>query len=230
MDTKKQKKLLPEMNCLLCNKKLTEEQVKDVLRGKMKGYCSRECSAKAQEKKLTKNCIVCNSEFTGGYKYTYNKKVCSTKCAGVLTSKRMIKKNPMHNPDTRKKVSYSLKMISHKPIIQGGNGRGATLHQLNLYNELIKFDNSFEMELIEKTGKLMDKFNAPTHYKIDIASRIHKIAIEVDGPGHQSKKVQECDKRKEELLSLKGWRVLRLLNSQIDKELKNCVQMVLSMI
>lgn len=131
----------------------------------------------------------------------------------------------------RKKASDRQKEIKHKPIIQGGNGRGATVHQLKLYNELVKTDDSFEMEVIEKTGKeLAKKFKSPYHYKLDIASRIHKICIEVDGASHNTLKVKECDKRKDSLLSLKGWRVLRLSNSQIEKELKSCVQMVLSMI
>lgn len=230
MGIKKQKKLLQTMNCLSCNKELTETQVKDVIRGKMKGYCSRKCSSKAKEKKVSKKCIVCGSFFTGTPWSIKQKITCSLKCAGALSSIRMKKKNPMSNEETRKKVSLKLKEINHKPKILGGNGRGATVHQLKLYNEIVKYNESFEMELIEKTKELRKVFNSPTHYKIDIGSRIHKIAIEVDGISHKSLKVKECDKRKTELLSLKGWRVLRLSNSQIEKELNKCVQMVLSMI
>lgn len=130
---------------------------------------------------------------------------------------------------TRAKVSQTLKEMKHKPLIQGGNGKPATLQQLTLYNELTKNDNSFEMELIEKTSPYTNEFNAPRHYKIDIGSRIHKIAIEIDGNSHNTLRVKECDNRKDALLSLKGWKVLRLSNSQIEKELKNCVQTVLSM-
>lgn len=138
--------------------------------------------------------------------------------------------NPMKYPEIRKKASDRQKEINHKPIIQGGNGRGATVHQLNLYNELIKYDNSFEMEIIEKTGILAKEFNSPRHYKLDIASRIHMLCIEIDGSSHNTLKIKECDKRKDNILNLKGWKVLRLSNFQIQKELQNCVQMVMSMI
>lgn len=216
---------------------MTEKQKYEFARGKSKGNaCSSTCSQlirchgskqKLKEKNLS-ICVVCEKEFqkkifSGGL-------VCSVKCQGILSSKRMKIKNPMHSPEIRIKCSERLKQIKHKPLIQGGNGRQASIHQLNLYNELIKIDNSFEMELIEKTGDLRFKFKSPRHYKIDIGSRIHKIAIEVDGSSHNTLKVKECDKRKTQLLNLKGWKVLRLSNYQIQKELKNCVQMVLSMI
>jgi len=224
------------MNCLFCSKELTLNQKKNVLRGGASGNCSIKCanllryynSKDNYIKKTTFNCIVCDEEFRKRPKE--KKKICSLKCSGVISSKRMIIKNPMHKKETRVKMSKTLKRINHKPYIQGGNGRGATIPQINLYNELIKIDDSFVMECIEKTGELREKYKSPNHYKIDIASRELKIAVEVDGRNHLSKKVKECDKRKTMLLEEKGWRVLRFTNSQIKKELKNCVQMVLSMI
>lgn len=234
----KQKKSYPQINCKWCNKELTKPQVYSFLIGKSKGNaCSSKCSMllfnygslKDYNEKYQSKCIVCEKQFI---KSVQSKGlVCSVNCQGKLSSERMKIKNPMFISEYRKKASDRQKEIKHKPIIQGGNGRGATVAQLNLYNELIKIDNSFEMEVIEKTGKeLAKKFKAPYHYKLDIASRIHKLCIEVDGSSHNSLKVKECDKRKTELLNLKGWKVLRLSNSQIEKELQNCVQMVLSMI
>lgn len=226
------------MNCKWCNKELSKKQVYEFLRGRTKGNsCSSKCSMlllnygslENYNKKHTSNCVVCKKDFI---KSTQSKGIiCSVKCQGKLSSKRMKKNNPMFIEEYRKKASDRQKEIKHKPIIQGGNGRGATVHQLMLYNEIVKVDNSFEMEVIEKTGKeLAKKFKSPYHYKLDIASRIHKICIEVDGASHNTLKVKECDQRKDSLLSLKGWRVLRLSNSQIEKELKSCVQTVLSMI
>jgi hypothetical protein len=142
----------------------------------------------------------------------------------------MKKNNPMFYEEHRLKASERQKEINHKPAIQGGNGRGATVHQLMLYNKISELDSSFSMEYIEKTGHLAKQFKSPRHYKIDIASKYHMIAIEVDGISHNSLKVKECDERKNKLLALKGWKVLRFTNSQIQKELENCVQMVMSMI
>lgn len=226
------------MNCKWCEKELTKPQVYQYLRGKSKGNsCSSKCSMlllnygslENYNIKHTSNCVVCKKDFIKSVQS--NGIVCSIKCQCVLSSQRMKIDNPMFIDKYRKKASDRQKEIKHKPIIQGGNGRGATIYQLNLYNELIKIDNSFEMEVIEKTGReLAKKFKSPYHYKLDIASRIHNLCIEIDGSSHNTLKIKECDKRKTELLNLKGWKVLRLSNSQIDKELMNCVQTVLSMI
>jgi hypothetical protein len=233
------------MNCKFCNKTLNNAQVYDYLRGRTKGYCSRFCSSLSvhyknsisqpkykikngrKRKIFNGNCIVCNSEFESTVK---NQKTCNLKCAGSLSSIRMTEKNPMLNKETRDKVSDTLKKIGHKPIKQGGNGRGNTTEQQLLYDELIKINKSFVCEYIFKTKGLNEEKIYPTHYKIDIASKELMLAIEVDGVSHNSLKVRECDKKKTNLLLSQGWKVLRLSNSQIQKELKNCVQVVMSMI
>lgn len=224
------------MNCKWCDKKLTDSQVYSFLIGKLKGNaCSRKCSqliysygSKDDMRRiLNSKCVVCESDFQR--QPFSDGKVCSISCQGKLSSERMKKNNPMFCEENRLKASRKQKEINHKPKIQGGNGRGATVQQLLLYNELSKIDTSFSMEYIEKTGHLAKQFKSPRHYKIDIASKYHMIAIEVDGVSHNSLKVKECDERKNKLLTLKGWKVLRFTNSQIQKELKSCVQMVMSM-
>ena len=236
-DGLKRENYYPQMSCKWCGNELTDKQKYEALRGKTSGNsCSASCSNKiriygTKESELqfkTKKCTICGCEFIYNNKH---QKICSLSCVGKITSKRMKINNPMSNKENRIKASNSQKLAKHKPLIQGGNGRGATVFQLQLYNELTKIDNSFSMEYIEKTGKeLSAKYKTPYHYKIDIASKIHKIAIEVDGSSHNSLKVKECDERKNTVLNLLGWKVLRLSNSQIKNELQNCVQMVLSMI
>lgn len=223
---------LPEMKCVHfgCNNTLRPEQVYDVLRGKSKGNCSKKCGQN-KHPVLFKNCAVCGTSFSRQENYmTRKNKTCSLKCAGMLSSKRMMDDNPMHHEVNVQKMRQSLIDIGHKPYVQGGNGRGASRHQLLLYNELSKSEDSFEMEVIEKTGKMRRQFAAPNHYKIDIASRRLMIAIEIDGKSHCIKKVKECDSRKNHILALRGWRVLRFTNSAIKNELQSCVQKVLSMI
>jgi hypothetical protein len=224
------------MNCKWCNNQLSKSQIYDFSRGKTKGACCIGCAQKILHygtkenwiKIHTSNCIVCNKYFIRTHESSGL--VCSIKCQGFLSSERMKISNPMFIEENRLKVSKSLKEQNHKPIIQGGNGRGATIPQLLFYNELIKHDNSFEMEVIERTGNLAKLYKSPRHYKLDIASRLHNLCIEVDGTSHSSLKVKECDKRKTKVLNLKGWKVLRLSNSKIKNELQNCVQKVLSMI
>jgi hypothetical protein len=237
VDGLKLEKYYPQMNCKWCDKELTDSQVYNFLIGKLKGNgCSAKCSQLIHSygskdnmhKILNSTCIVCGSNFQ---RQPFSKgKVCSISCQGKLSSERMKKNNPMFYEEHRLKASERQKEINHKPAIQGGNGRGATVHQLMLYNKISELDSSFSMEYIEKTGHLAKQFKSPRHYKIDIASKYHMIAIEVDGISHNSLKVKECDERKNKLLALKGWKVLRFTNSQIQKELENCVQMVMSMI
>lgn len=233
-DGSEQGKSYPEMNCKWCETPLTEAQVYQFLSGKSKGTaCSSKCSMKLiyyknkedERIKKSKKCKVCNKVFLRENIENYS--VCSAKCTGVLASKRMKENNPMKSKATRDKVSKKLKEIGHKPYLQGGNGRGATKAQLMLYNEITKYDDSFVMEHIESTKGYIKKYKTPNHYKVDIASKKLMIAIEVDGVSHKSLKVKECDQRKTKVLILKGWKVLRFTNSQIKKELENCVQKVL---
>jgi hypothetical protein len=224
------------MNCKFCNKQLSESQVYELIKGKSKGFCSSKCAAisyvyKTKENYILKNkrnCKTCNKEF---YAQPYlSRMYCNPKCAGKSSSIRMKENNPMRDDSVRKKVSNTLKKIGHKPKVLGGNGRGPSVYQKQLYDELVKINDSFKMEFIFKT-KLFNKDKIyPNHYKIDIALFSHKIAIEVDGSSHNSKKVKICDKKKSDLLISQGWKVLRLSNYQIETELKNCVQMVSSMI
>lgn len=233
------------MNCKFCDKPLTESQIYEYLRGKTKGCCSRLCGSlyfyyekaislpkykikNGRKRKIFNGiCTVCSSEFESIVKV---QKTCSSKCAGDLSSIRMTEKNPMLNKEVRDKVSETLKRIGHKPIKQGGNGKGNTKEQQLLYDELIKINKLFVCEYIFKTKGLNDEKIYPTHYKIDIALEELKLAIEIDGTSHNSLKVKECDKKKTNLLISQEWKVLRLSNLQIQKELENCVQAVMSMI
>jgi very-short-patch-repair endonuclease len=53
----------------------------------------------------------------------------------------------------------------------------------------------------------------PSHYKIDIAEPNLKIAIEVDGFSHHSRRL--LDQKKDEKLRSLGWGVLRFWNRDI---------------
>lgn len=229
-----------KITCAFCDKPLTDSQKYEFLRGKSKGTCSRKCGNLKKDygdfesyiKAYTKICTNCNNEFLAD---KLSDRCCSEECRNKRLSETssywMKKNNPMKSENTRKKVSETLKRIKHKPYIQGGNGRGATKEQLILYNEICKFDDSFSIEYIFKiTRETKKRFKTPNHYKLDLGSDIHRLCIEIDGSSHKSYKIKECDKRKDQALIFNGWRVLRLSNEQIRKELKRSVQMVKSMI
>jgi very-short-patch-repair endonuclease len=229
------------MNCKFCDKELSKSQVYEYLRGKTKGCCSRSCGnlivhykSLADKPKYTSDnrllfkntCFVCKSEFESVVK---NQKTCGLKCSGVISSNRMKKNNPMKSITIKQKVSDTLKRIGHKPNILGGNGRGNTVYQELLFNSLIEIHKSFKCEYVFNTKKYNQDKQYSNHYKIDIASDLLMIAIEVDGTSHSSLKIKQCDKKKEQVLTLAGWRVLRFSNSMIKNQLMNCVLMVSSM-
>ena len=146
-----------------------------------------------------------------------------------FASERIKKKNPMSDPDARKKMSETLKIIGHKPSVQRGNGRGTTIPQNILLKELEHLEP--KAEYVVKTNQ--PKYNVhhlPSHYKIDIAIPRFLVAIEIDGRSHCAKKIQTADEKKTAFLKSRGWTVLRFTNAQILSNEKNCVQMVMSTI
>jgi len=109
-----------------------------------------------------------------------------------------------------------------RPPIRGGNGKPPPVPQTLLACAL-----GWEMEIIVRTHKKKDS-GWPNHYKIDVGNTKLKVAIEVDGQSHYSRKDQ--DRRKGSFLKREGWKVLRFSNKQVTERLGECVQTVLSTI
>ena len=68
----------------------------------------------------------------------------------------------------------------------------------------------------------------PTCYKVDIGNETLRVAIEVDGQSHYSRR--SLDAKKDKLLRGLGWTVLRFSNKQVTERLAECVLMVTSTI
>ena len=200
-----------EFHCTMCGKLIEnpKKHQKDYLRKKGVIYCSKTCSGKklAQISRITmRNTNLKRRD---------------------LISKRMKENNPMSNPDTRQKVSKTLKNMNWKPPVHCGNGHGLTIPQTLLLKEL----EGFLPEYVVKTGySQKDSHGYPTCYKIDLANPELMIAVEVDGYSHCSLKNQERDRKKENFLISKGWKVFRFKNKEILESLNLCVQKVKSMI
>ena len=142
----------------------------------------------------------------------FNKRMtCGQSCAKRL-------KNPMHNQSSRDKMRETLLKIGHKPIVQGGNGRGMTSPQQLTLNAL---GDGWVAEYVLKT-KRSPKEGYPYHYKLDLANVGMKIVIELDGGSHLSFKRKEQDLKKDALLRMHGWKVLRLKNQEAMKLFTTC--------
>lgn len=134
----------------------------------------------------------------------------------LYASRRMTEKNPMASPETRAKVSATLRAIGHRPPVQGGNGRGPTVPQRMLADAL-----GWEMEVPIKTGA------RPPVLKADIAHPGMKIAVEVDGLSHNCVRVRAADERKTAILNGLGWTVLRFANATVLHNMEECLSTIL---
>ena len=93
---------------------------------------------------------------------------------------------------------------------RGGNGK-LTTPQIILACSL-----GWVTEFVICTGHhSYDGSGFPTNYKVDIANPVLKLAVEVDGLGHNSKKGKQLDKKKEGKLTSLGWKVLRVTNEEV---------------
>ena len=70
----------------------------------------------------------------------------------------------------------------------------------------------------------------PSVYKVDVGNAELKIAVEVDGASHGVLSRRGEDLKKDHFLESIGWKVLRLKNEYVTKDLAGCVQAVLSLI
>lgn len=136
-------------------------------------------------------------------------------------SERMKKLNA--NPEFRAKLDQIAKLRKGKSFIgkRGGNGF-LTIPQKTLCAALDYPEKWMEYSISTKLVKHQLESSGdpllcslPTCYKVDLAYPSAKIAIEVDGRSHQTKKWRFLDKRKETVLFALGWLVLRFTNKEI---------------
>jgi hypothetical protein len=190
-------------------------------------YCSQPCqrkgSAKTREvQEVEKTCPTCLKSFKTkpGYKTEYCSALCGQRSEKkrTLSSKRMRVSNPMKDESVRQAVSERMKGIDPFKDNRGGNGRGPTKAEKSLAEV-----GQFKMGHIVKTGHCRNGSGYPISYKLDLAWPSLKITVEVDGPSHQSLRVQEADRRKESFLRSKGWKVFRVSNEEALSQPENAL-------
>jgi hypothetical protein len=133
----------------------------------------------------------------------------ATRLRGVArpdTAKRMRENNPMADPVNVLKVTQ--KMKGRTFLARGGNGQ-LTKPQ-TLLADLLGFPTEYAISTVGAVGASL-----PPCYKVDLAVPHLKLAIEVDGRTHTSKKWKFLDHRKTEVLASLGWSVLRFWNQEV---------------
>lgn len=126
------------------------------------------------------------------------------------TSARMKASNPMHNPATYRKAVASIRASGVQPIIRGGNGTGPTKAEWQLMRMFPEGVWNYGI----RTGK-WNGSGIPPVYKVDLGFPSIKLAIEADGPSHNTPVRRAKDRKKEAFLKGIGWTVLRYSNRAI---------------
>lgn len=137
---------------------------------------------------------------------------------------RMTNSNPAKRQVVREKVSAALRGRP-APHLNGGNGRGPTVPQMLMYEILSPL--GFDME----TGPLLGKGSKslwPGGLRFDLALKEEKLGIEIDGQSHNTYAVRERDRRKTSIAEERGWRVLRLRNTEVIDNLDRCMETIQS--
>lgn len=196
----------------------------------------------ARAKRAVRDCSACGApvEFSGKAGLAKARSVfasCSVACQSTVTLKlrqkaaasmsatnrryasaRMLARNPMAKAPARAKMRETLRRIGHRPLVQGGNGRGQTVPQSAL---LAALPSGWVAEHIVQT-KMSRGNGFPTHYKLDLANPTAKIAVEVDGLSHRALVRQDQDARKAAFLEERGWTVLRFRNEEVLADTAAC--------
>ncbi len=127
--------------------------------------------------------------------------------------------NPFRDPAVQERARAAAAARGY-PELTGGNGTGPTVPQALLAERL-----GWPMEVVVPTSRPSPY---PPCYRVDVASPVLRIAIEVDGESHNSRAVRERDARKDALLRSLGWTVLRFTNRRVLRETDAVIAEVLA--
>jgi len=191
-----------DLKCNFCNKQLIWDEINRNQRSSYYRYKRVNCSSECAQK----------------YK-CYISSITLTKTNKKYASERMKKNNPSFLEETLRKVRETKiknNNLRKAPVKQGGNGREIPF-PVKMLSEKINYQTNY----IVKTGV---RCYYPTHYKLELANPNLKIAIEIDGNSHYSRK-EESEKKKNYLENL-GWKVIRFKNIDILKNLEICANVV----
>jgi len=196
--------------CQVCGKKFHVIPF-EVKRGHGK-YCSRECSDESKKAKVKRICQTCDKEFyvvksaisRGKGKY------CSPKCFQL--SRRGKKLSEKHKENLSK--SYIKYLASSR-----SKGRGKTFDT--------KIELAVEAELRSREIKYIKQYNAEGIACVDFFIPEHKIIIQCDGNyWHSRGDHKQRDFNQDFRLRFKGYKIFRFWESEINKDVKGCIDKV----
>jgi hypothetical protein len=112
--------------------------------------------------------------------------------------------------EVKQKLSLAHKLSGHQPIVRGGNGKISECEKM--MREILPSEWIMQCAIPTKMGRTS---GYPTCYKVDFGIPQKKIALEVDGNSHRSRK--RLDEKKDTFLQSLGWTVLRISNNRAQE-------------
>lgn len=206
--------------CLFCGKEFYT-YLRYVKKGGGK-YCSYKCYNVAKTGKLNlkarkgeyKKCLVCSKEFyvCKGHIKLGRGKYCSQKCMGK--AKRNIKQS-------KERLQQQSELMVKYYASHRSKGKGKTFDT--------KIELAVEAELRSREIKYIKQYNAENVACVDFFIPEHKIIIQCDGNyWHSKKEQQRKDINQDFVLRFKGYKIFRFWESEINKNVKKCVDKVKS--
>jgi endogenous inhibitor of DNA gyrase (YacG/DUF329 family) len=144
------------------------------------------------------------------------------------SSDRMKTNNPFTRPEVVARALVTKRINgtidAFRSGNRGGNGK-LTAPQILLATTL-----GWRTEVAIPTGHAPGDAGFPSNYKVDIANSELRIAIEVDGVSHNSKRIRTLDEKKVPKLASLGWRVLRFTNQAVMTDLSSVLLEIKSVV
>ena len=222
----------PKKKCALCEKEF-EYKRKDFA-GK---YCSRKCSDSVNKNPpvlwFEKTCEVCEKQYKFKSKSTANRrKTCSRKCANKL--KEIYGKNhPLYRRIDmncefcgKAKAVIPAKINEFRFCSRQCLGANMAINQPRISSIELVLKEQFDIAGLDYEQQFPIDYYIP-----DFAFVKQKLVVECDGDyWHNLPKQKAKDRRKNGYYKLKGWRVIRFWEHEINKNPEKCLEKVLELL
>lgn len=191
--------------CIVCDKDFL---VKEYLVKKGFGfYCSRKCQHLAYPKQVKKTCPQCKKEFWVPPSWAPKRTFCSKKCQDDSMRD--------HVSSTCKKCGKTFELP--RGDLKRGRGNFCTYRCYLTYRGPSTLEEKMEKAL-NLAGIKYEREVKFKRFHVDFLLRESETVIECDGEyWHLMPKIQDRDKRKNELLKSLGYKVLRFAGHEMAK-------------
>ena len=172
-------------------------------------YCSQACYHKAQ---VGRNLSAESRAKIAMGRETFFKTEEGQRQRKVM-SRRMQENNPSKDGNVVQKILQTRRergSLDSLRYHRGGNGKLSPMQMLllNKLRDLVVPELAISLGRPRQPGY-------PTSYKVDLAIPQVRLAIEIDGLGHNTQTARSKDAKKQAKLESLGWRVLRYSNQAI---------------